>query len=83
MTTQQNIKQRKLPFWKRWLLWLLFAVTSLLTLVFVALTLAMPFLYQVEAESRGVMLYAIGMSLLLAGVCADSARRVYRRLRLQ
>jgi ABC-type transport system involved in multi-copper enzyme maturation permease subunit len=80
MTTQRNIKQRKLPFWKRWLLWLLFAVTSLLTLVFVALTLAMPFLYEVEAESRGVIFYAIGMSLLLAGVCADSARRVYRRL---
>ena len=81
MTSKPSLKPRKLSFWKRWLFRVLFVVTSLLTLLFTALIVAMPFLYEIEAESRGVLVYAMGMSLLLALVCGDSARRVYQRLR--
>jgi hypothetical protein len=80
MTRQHQQKQQKLPFWKRWLLWTLLAGTTLLTLGFAALTVAMPLLYRIEDNSRIVLLYAMGMSLLLAAICADSARRIYRRL---
>jgi hypothetical protein len=75
----QSRKPRKLPFWKRWFYTLLLLVTVIMALVFVTMTFAMPFLY--ETDANRIILYAMGMSLLMAGICADSARRIYRRIR--
>jgi hypothetical protein len=80
MTTQRKQPQTKLPFWKRWLLRALYAVSLLVSLMFIAMTIAMPFLYEIEGKSWAYMVYAMGMSFAFALISADSARRIYRRL---
>ncbi|MDQ7024666.1 MAG: hypothetical protein Q9P01_20920 [Anaerolineae bacterium] len=83
MKIQHKQQRRKIPFWKRWLFWVIFVSSSLLSVVFIVVTVMMPFLYEIEDPSRGVMVYAMGMSMVLAVICADSARRVYRKLQPQ
>lgn len=81
MTTQRKQQRHKIPFWKRWIFRVFFVITSLLALIFIAVTVMMPFMYEIEGGSWGVMFYAMGMSIVLAVVCADSARRIYRKLK--
>ena len=80
MTTQRKRQQSRLPFWKRWLLRTLYGVNILVALLFTGMTIAMPFLYEIEGKAWGFMVYAMGMSLVLALIAADAARRIHRRL---
>ena len=80
MTTSRKPPSPKLPFWKRWLFRMLYGVNILVALLFTGMTVAMPFLYEIEGKAWGFMFYAMGLSLVLALIAADSARRIHRRL---
>jgi hypothetical protein len=80
MTTRPKQQSTKLPFWKRWLFQVWYIVSIIVSLLFIGMTIAMPFMYNIEGKAWGFMVYAMGMSLVLALIAADSARRIYRRL---